>query len=114
MVFVTQVLTFANLVKLGEPYVEVLYVVYLRDVQWIQEHCTVVILQNVEHKKCRDKLKICEYYSSEKLIDAEKHSKDEVCIQIADRLTADKDSSVESVVSAESFCHNLCRQNYVR
>ena len=68
---------------------------------------------NFEHKKCRDKLKICEYDSAKKLIAAGKHSKDEVCIQIADRLTADKDSSVESVVSADSFCHNLCRQNYI-
>ena len=67
---------------------------------------------NVEHKKYRDKFKICEYDSAKKLIDAGKHSKAEVYIQIADRLTAGKDSSVESVVSADSFCHNLCRQNY--
>ena len=45
MVFVTQVLTFANLMKLGVPYVEVLYDVHLCDMHWIQEHCTVVILQ---------------------------------------------------------------------
>ena len=68
---------------------------------------------NVKHKKYRDKFKICEYDSAKILIDAGKHSKDEVYIQIADRLTADKDSSVESVVSADSFCHNLCCQNYM-
>ena len=46
---------------------------------------------NVEHKKYREKFKICEYDSAKKLIDAGKHSKDEVNIQIEDRLTADKD-----------------------
>ena len=74
----------------------------------------MVIFANFEHKKCRDKLKICEYDSAKKLIAAGKHSKDEFCIQIADRLLADKDSSVDSGVSAESFCHNLFRQNYIR
>ena len=68
---------------------------------------------NVEHKKYQDKFKICKYDNAKKLIDAGKHSKDEVYIQIAERLTADKDSSVELVVSADSFCHILCRQNYM-
>ena len=30
---------------LGEPYVAVLYVVYLRDVQWIQEHRSALNVQ---------------------------------------------------------------------
>ena len=45
MLFVTQALKFVNLKKLGEPYVEVLYVVYLRDVQWIQEHRSALNVQ---------------------------------------------------------------------
>ena len=45
MLFVTHVLKFVNLKKLGEPYVEVLYVVYLRDVQWIQEQRSALNVQ---------------------------------------------------------------------
>ena len=45
MQFVTHVLKFVNLKKLGEPYVEVLYVVYLRDVQWIQEQRSALNIQ---------------------------------------------------------------------
>ena len=52
--------------------------------------------------------------SAKKLIDAAKHNKDEVLIRIADRLTADRYSSVKSVVFADLFCHNLFHQNYMR
>ena len=73
-----------------------------------------VICGNVEHKRCRDKYRICEYDSAKKLIDAAKHYHDEVFTRIADRLREDEGSSVKSVVSADLYCHNLCRQNYTR
>jgi hypothetical protein len=73
-----------------------------------------VICANVEHKKCRDKFRICEYNSAKKLIDAAKHNQDEVFIRIADRLKDDEEGSVKSLVSADLYCHNLCRQNYMR
>lgn len=73
-----------------------------------------VICANVEHKKCRDKFRICEYDSVNNLICAAKHNKDEVFTRIADRLQEDECASVKSVVSADLYCHNLCRQNYMR
>ena len=73
-----------------------------------------VVCGNVKHKKCREKFRICEYDSAKKLIDAAMHNQDEVFIRIADRLKDDEESSVKSVVSADLYCHNLCRQNYMR
>ena len=60
--------------------------------------------QNVEHKKCRNKLKICEYYTAKKLIDA---GKMKLVFKLQTGSQPTKNSSVESVVSADSFCHNL-------
>jgi hypothetical protein len=73
-----------------------------------------VICAKIEHKKSLDKFRICEYDSAKKFIDAAKHNQDEVFIRIADRLKDDEDGSVKSVVSADLYCHNLCRQNYMR
>jgi len=52
--------------------------------------------------------------SAKKLIDAAKHSQDKVFTRIADRPRNDEVGSVTSLVSADLYCHNLCRQNYVR
>ena len=73
-----------------------------------------VICGYMEHKKCRDKYRICEYDSANKRIDAAKHNQDAVFTRIADRLKDDVDSSVKSVISADLFCHHICRQNYMR
>lgn len=68
----------------------------------------------MEHKKCRDKYRIFEYDCAKKLIAAAKHNQDAVFTRIADRLKDDEDGSIKSVISADLFCHNLCRQNYMR
>src|SRR6476469_1577039 len=73
-----------------------------------------VLCGNITNKKCRDKFRISEYDSAKKLIDAANYNQDEVFIRIADRLKDDEDSSVKSVVSADLYCHHLCRQNYTR
>ena len=57
---------------------------------------------------------MCEYESVKKFIQAVKYNQDDVFIRIADRLTDNEDDSVISVVSADLYCHNLCRQNYMR
>ncbi len=66
------------------------------------------------HKKCRDKFKICEYDSAKKLIEAASLNKDDVFTRIADRIKENEHDSVKSVLSADLYCHNLCRQNYMR
>ena len=67
----------------------------------------------VEHKKCCNKYRICEYDSAKKLIDAAKLNKDDVFIRIADRMEIDKDGSIKSVISADLYCHNLCPQKHM-
>ena len=59
-----------------------------------------VICGNVEHKKFRDKLRICEYDSANIFIDAEMNSKYDVFIRTADRLKDDERSSIKSIISA--------------
>jgi len=72
-----------------------------------------VICRNVKHKRC-DKYRICEYDNAKKLIDATKYNQDSVFTRIANRLKDDEDGSVKSVVSADLYCHNLCRQNDIK
>lgn len=72
------------------------------------------ICGNVEHKRNRDKYRICEYGSAKKLIDAAKHFQDDVFTRVADRLSDNEDNSIKSVISADLYCHNTCRQNYLR
>jgi len=72
------------------------------------------ICGNVEHKRNRDKYRICEYGSAKKLIDAAKHFQDEVFTRVADRLSDNEDNSIKSVISADLYCHITCRQNYLR
>lgn len=67
-----------------------------------------VTCAKVEHKKCRDKFRLCEYDSTKKFIDVAGHNKD-VFTRNADRLRDDIDSSVKSIVSADVYFHNLCR-----
>ena len=45
-----------------------------------------VICGNVEHKRNRDKYRICEYGSAEKFVNAAIHFQDEVFTRVADRL----------------------------
>ena len=73
-----------------------------------------VICANVTKNKCREKFRICEYDSAKKLTEAAKHNQDEVFTRIADRLRDDEGDCVKSVISADLYCHNLCRQNYMR
>lgn len=70
-----------------------------------------LICAKVKHKKCHDK---SNYVSAKKFNDAAKHNKDDVFTRNADWLRDNKGSSVKSVVSVDIYCHNICRQNYMR
>ncbi|KAL8610784.1 hypothetical protein ACOMHN_016767 [Nucella lapillus] len=73
-----------------------------------------VICGNLKTKGCREKYRICEYDSAKKLIEAAKHYQDEVFTRIADRLGDSEGDCVKSVISADLYCHNICRQNLMR
>ncbi|KAH3892082.1 hypothetical protein DPMN_016194 [Dreissena polymorpha] len=73
-----------------------------------------VICGNVEHKRNRDKYRICEYGSAEKFVNAAIYFQDEVFTRVADRLSNNHEECIKSVISADLYCHNTCLQSYLR